>query len=158
MFFSENFITGLETKSERFQSEFYGIMEWFYKFFEHDEEKIKEFDNYIESQISYHNKGNLLYDIRFGIGGKIDAARKQEYFLKILEEFKELFLFPEDNGINIATNIIMTINIPESISADIIALIEMTIGTLKSDSTPEIKTYVKHDEDDCFDCYVAVMK
>lgn len=158
MFFSENFTAGLETKSETFQNEFYRIMEWFYKFFEHDEEKIKEFDNYIESQISYHNKGNLLYDIRFGIGGKIDVDRKQEYFLKILDIFRELFLFPEDGRIDIATNIILTINIPESISADIVALIEMTVQTLKPDSPPEIKVYVKHDKDDCFDCYIALMK
>ena len=158
MAFSKNFISGLETKSEGFQREFYGIMDWFYKFFDHDEEKIKEFDNYIESQISYHGKGNLLYDVRFGIGGMIDPNRKEEYFLKILDLFRELFLFPEDGRIDIAANIIMTMNLPESISADTIALVETTIRTLKPDSTPEIKVYVKHDENNCFDCYVTLMK
>ena len=158
MAFSENFISGLETKSQGFQNKFYGIIEWFHQFFEYDEEKIKEFDSYIESRISYHAKGNLLYDVQFIIGGKIDADEKQEYFLTMMEQFKELFLFSEDNGINIATNIIMTINLPESISKDMITLIEMTVRTLKPESTPALKIYVKHDEKDCFECYIAIMK
>lgn len=43
--FSEDFLNGLATKSEGFQNEFFGIIDYFYDFFYGDAEKFVNWKN-----------------------------------------------------------------------------------------------------------------
>ena len=98
MAFSISFIEGLETKSNHFQAEFYGIMEEIYKYFDTQEE-INDFQKYYESQISYKNPGNQLYYVSGSCGGSPSQARKQEYIEQLQEEI--LGLFQDDRDFKI---------------------------------------------------------
>ena len=60
MAFSESFVAGLETKSARFQREFYEIMDALYEYLD-SEKEIFDFQSYLETQISYDKPGNQLF-------------------------------------------------------------------------------------------------
>lgn len=92
MAFSEHFLNGLATKSQGFQDAFFETMDKIYGYLEGD--KIQEFQQMIEDEISYYGKGNLLWNCGSIIGGEMDPKRSEEYFNELYGDL--LFLFNEE--------------------------------------------------------------
>lgn len=67
--FSRDFLHGLETKSENFQNNFYGIIDKICSYLDSDEEK-QEFQKYIEQHHSYDKPDNMLYSFGTIFGGE----------------------------------------------------------------------------------------
>lgn len=74
-YFSPEFIEGLETKSDGFQMEFYGIIDAI-NYYLDDEEDEKDFHQYIEEHHSFSKPGNILYHSKKIFGG---TYREDEY-------------------------------------------------------------------------------
>lgn len=67
-YFSPEFIEELETKSNGFQREFYGIIDGICSYMD-TEEEIIDFQKFIEQNHSYNKPGNILYHSQTIMGG-----------------------------------------------------------------------------------------
>nr|QGT51061.1 hypothetical protein Firmicute1046_1370 [uncultured Firmicutes bacterium] len=148
MAFSKNFLNGLETKSQEFQNEFFGVMDMLYSYLENDEE-IQEFQQMIEESITYYGKGNLLWWQKTDIGGDMTPERGKEYLSELHKKLVELFVYectPNDdgtyepqNGSLEATEIIIGAHFPEEImSYEVAEELYSVIEQYRPDDPPSL--------------------
>lgn len=162
MAFSESFVAGLETKSARFQREFYEIMDALYEYLD-SEKEIFDFQSYLETQISYDKPGNQLFWRSGMCGGRPTQENKQEY---IEDLQKTLFgLFQEDrdwngeNGVLTATHFIIAIRTPEGIIGDEEkAMLNFLFYLERPNNPPELTIIVTNKEAVCFEYMIAALK
>lgn len=70
-YFSETFLAGLQTKSERFQQKFFEIVDALCAYFDTEEERA-DFQKYIQENHFYDKPGNILASMQKQFGGKPD--------------------------------------------------------------------------------------
>ena len=109
-YFSEEFLTGLRTKSENFQNKFYEIIDDICKYFDTEEEK-EEFQKYIEENHSYDKPGNVLFSTWQQICGNCTAEELREkinfFLLGLFDGFESA------DAITTVPHIIVCISAPE---------------------------------------------
>lgn len=162
MSFSNSFITGLQTKSERFQRKFYEIMDALYEYFD-SEEEINDFQRYLEMQISYDKPGNQLFWQEEMCGGKPDPENKQEYIEALQNTIFDLFQADRDwdgeNGILTASHIILAIRTSEGIiGEEEIAVLKYLVHLERPNDPPELITIVTSERAECFEYMIAILK
>ena len=81
-YFSQQFLDGLQTKSEGFQGAFYNIINEVCGYLENEDEK-KHFQQQIEKMHSYDKPGNILHSTTRIMGGKYTQERFEEVKEKI---------------------------------------------------------------------------
>lgn len=86
-YFSEQFLEGLQTKSEGFQRAFYDIIDEVCTYFDNEDEKI-QFQQQIETMHSYDKPGNVLHSTTKIMGGRYTQERFEE-----LKEKIQFYLF-----------------------------------------------------------------
>lgn len=87
-YFSEQFLSGLQSKSKDFQNKFYEIVDGICEYLDTEEEK-QGFQKYIEENHSYNKPGNMLYSSKLIICGEQTEAKE----LKKKIDFHLLSLF-----------------------------------------------------------------
>lgn len=149
MAFSEHFLDGLATKSEGFQNEFFGIMDMLYSYLEYDDEKVQKLEKIIEEEVSYYEKGNILWWGGSDIGGELDSTRSEEYFNELCERLAKEFVYertPNDdgefelaNGTIVASNIIIATEFPEeAMTEEAIDKLEFLIYLNRLNNPPRV--------------------
>ena len=110
-YFSNDFFDGLKTKSENFQNKFFGIIDDICTYFDEEDEKI-DFQQYIESNHSYKNPGNILYSSKKYFGGSPSLQELKEkihhYLLWLFDSFESADAMAE------VPHIIVCISAPEN--------------------------------------------
>ena len=75
--FSDDFLKGLRTKSERFQNKFFEMIDGICDYFDSEEEK-RDFQQYIAESHSFSQPGNMLYSGAKCFGGTLSAEELKE--------------------------------------------------------------------------------
>ena len=114
--FSSDFLNGLETKSENFQNNFYGIIDKICSYLDSDEEK-QEFQKYIEQNHSYDKPGNMLYSCGTFFGGQQSDPEelKKEIHSFLLELFDD---YAAADAITVVPHIIVCVSAADGLISD----------------------------------------
>lgn len=157
-YFSNEFLEGLQTKSEGFQNKFYEIIDNINGYIV-GEEKKKEFQELIEKKHSYSSTGNILYSTKKHIS---NFSSPEEVDKKIHSFVMNLFnSFDAGEIISQVPHIIVCVSAPESHydSFDLEVLeAEITLERIIGDY-PDFDTSVfLKNTDEEISCYVACLK
>lgn len=162
MAFSEKFLKGLMAKSREFQDQFFKIMDILYDYLENDDEKIREFQQFIEDEISYYGKGNQLWWQESQICGAMTPQRREEYLNELYEKLDELFAgereLGAEYGMYTATNIIIAAKFPAgTITEDVLQALNFLIYQNRPDNPPEL-TVISSDKAENASFCIVTMK
>lgn len=115
--FSRDFLDGLETKSENFQNNFYGIIDKICSYLDSDEEK-QEFQKYIEQNHSYDKPGNMLYSCGTFFGGQQSDSEelKKEIHSFLLELFDD---YAAADAVTVVPHIIVCVSAADGLISDV---------------------------------------
>lgn len=114
-YFSDDFLKGLQTKSERFQNKFFEMMDGICAYFDSEEEK-KDFQLYIEENHSFAQPGNMLYSGGKCFGGNLSA---EELTAKISHYLFWLFdSFEAEEAMTQVPHIILCVSVPKNTFTD----------------------------------------
>lgn len=112
-YFSDEFLSGLRTKSDGFQNEFEEIISDIDEYFDSEEEK-KEFHEYIGREHSFHQSGNMLFSSKMLLCGKHTKNEHDKLCEKIQHFLFGLFDGTEsDEAMLKAPHIIIAVSMPE---------------------------------------------
>lgn len=114
--FSRDFLNGLETKSENFQNNFYGIIDKICSYLDSDEEK-QEFQKYIEQHHSYDKPGNMLYSFGTIFGGEQSDCEefKKEIHSLLLGLFDD---YVAADAVTVVPHIIVCVSAADGLISD----------------------------------------
>lgn len=158
MQFSEKFLQGLQTKSSRFQSAFFDIMNNISEFLDSDEE-IQEFSHFVENTFSYEQRGNILYSGSLHITGKPSLDRKKEYLDTLKTTILDLFLFGDENGILEASHFILAVRFPKGVYTEEDDFYIRLLIKMKHPQNPlTVISLIQESEDRCAEIFYAMMK
>lgn len=111
-YFSEKFLQELGTKSETFQNRFFEIVDEVCRYL--NEKHTEDFQHYIETEISYAHKGNILYSESIFVGGKTKEDIIAEICKTIVENIAQAnFWGDETNEWLAASHIVVVLNYPD---------------------------------------------
>ena len=158
-YFSEGFLTGLSTKSQGFQNCFCEIMKDIDYYFD-EEDEIKSFREYYETQISYAEPGNLMYSAKVILGKGVETAEDRLPLAhEIIHWFFEQFVTEED-AFEDASHFFIAIRCKEEDFSDDDESLFRTLITMKRiGNIPEV-VMIKNDQKDGIyaSCFMAAMK
>ena len=116
-YFSDKFLTGLKSKSENFQNEFFYVVDRLCQ----DSGDDQFIQAMIEQELSYDHPGNLINYSEQIWGGEPQCRTEKEWVQKICETVHDLFEeeeWGEYHGLDIATHLFISVHLPEDVFSD----------------------------------------
>ena len=156
--FSDKFLEGLHTKSEKFQKRFYEIVDEIETYLDTDEEK-QRMHQVIEANISYDKPGNILCSSKTSFYGKYDDIEKLKE--KIRFHLSDIFYTVDGANMVQASYIYLCIAGPnlEIVGEDIESFINMIgIEQMRRGGSPAVFSVILNDERDDNSCLVVGLK
>ena len=158
-YFSDKFLTGLKSKSENFQNEFFYVVDRLCQ----DSGDDQFIQAMIEQELSYNHPGNLINYSEQIWGGEPQCRTEKEWVQKICETVHDLFEeeeWGEYHGLDIATHLFISVHLPEDVFSDAARQMVQNFTMMQRLENPPFVYVVRASENTgagC-ECFVAVMK
>lgn len=159
-YFSEQFLAGLQTKSEGFQDKFYGIIDEIDTYIDEEVSRML-FHKHIETQHTYDKPGNMLYSSKLYCGsGYSESELKEKINFFLLGLFDD---FGASEAMEEVPHIIVCISAPDGYFTDedtkLIRNLLFLERTLRSCPPVAVTTvFCDTSKDRGVSCFVACLK
>lgn len=158
-YFSDEFLTGLKSKSAKFQEEFFYVVDRLCQ----DSNDDQFIQAMIEEELSYSQPGNLMNYSETMWGGQPENHTEEEWFQKICETIQRLFEeeeWGEYHGLDIATHIFVAIHIPESCFSESAKQMVQIFTMMQRPENPPFVYVIQalENTDSACGCFIAIMK